>query len=95
MIISPNGSGGYMAFQMVHNRPVMADMPERAEAKKECLLLVQANNAAYEIGKINARKEFLSFHKFLNFYPVGSMEELGYNEEKEVICNREGLRCKA
>jgi len=95
MIIQPNGAGGFCAYQVVHNRPVMADMPSRAEAKEECLVLIQANHAAYEIGKMNARREFFSFHKFLNYFPVGSMEELGYNDEKEEIIKREGIKCQA
>jgi len=95
MIIQPNGAGGFCAYQVVHNRPVMADMPSRGEAKEECLVLIQATHAAYEIGKMNARKEFLTFYKFLNKYPVGSAEELGYNEEKKAICKKEGIACNA
>ena len=100
MIIQQNTSGSFMAFQLIHNRPVMADMPTRKEAMEECALLVQANHAGYLIGYMNARREWSKFHQFLKdtgrpHYPVGSIEEMGYLKAKAEIEKKEGVRSPA
>ena len=95
MIITPNSNGSFSAFQMVHNRPVMADMPSRVEAMEECLLLVQANHAGYTIGQMRARRDYLETGDLNNRYPVGTIEWTAYNDESEEISKREGVLCRA